>query len=91
MTFTLVAEFFIGRSITRMPTQLAQKPNAFSYAALVFWSFAVVLVSAISTNIFSETSINDNLAIGFMVFALIGLVFSAAIILIKSVLEICNP
>lgn len=74
-----------------MPVQFVHKPNVFSVAALVFWSFAVVLVSAISTNIFSETSLHDNLAIGFMVFALIGLVFSAATILIKCILDICNP
>ncbi|WP_180146782.1 MULTISPECIES: hypothetical protein [unclassified Acinetobacter] len=73
-----------------MTHQILNK-KAVNLTPLVFWSFAVVLISAISTNIFSETSLNDNLAIGFMVVALIGLVISAASILIQSVLDICNP
>ena len=73
-----------------MPSQTLNK-KTIRARNLVFWSFVVVLISAISTNIFSETSLNDNLAIGFMVIALIGLVFSAATILIHTILDICNP
>ncbi len=73
-----------------MPSQTLNK-KTIRARTLVFWSFVVVLISAISTNIFSETSLNDNLAIGFMVIALIGLVFSAATILIHTILDICNP
>ena len=73
-----------------MPSKTLNK-KTIRARTLVFWSFVVVLISAISTNIFSETSLNDNLAIGFMVIALIGLVFSAATILIHTILDICNP
>ena len=73
-----------------MPSQTLNK-KTIRVRTLVFWSFVVVLISAISTNIFSETSLNDNLAIGFMVITLIGLVFSAATILIHTILDICNP
>ncbi|WP_180058372.1 MULTISPECIES: hypothetical protein [unclassified Acinetobacter] len=73
-----------------MPSQTLNK-KTIRARTLVFWSFVVVLISAISTNIFSETSLNDNLAIGFMVIALIGLVFSTATILIHTILDICNP
>lgn len=73
-----------------MPSQTLNK-KTLRARTLVFWSFVVVLISAISTNIFSETSLNDNLAIGFMVIALIGLLFSAATILIHTILDICNP
>lgn len=73
-----------------MPSQTLNKKTIHA-RTLVFWSFVVVLISAISTNIFSETSLNDNLAIGFMVIALIGLVFSTATILIHTILDICNP
>ncbi|WP_436915695.1 hypothetical protein [Acinetobacter gandensis] len=73
-----------------MPSQTLNK-KTIRARTLVFWSFVVVLISAISTNIFSETSLNDNLAIGFMVIALIGLLFSAATILIHTILDICNP
>lgn len=73
-----------------MPSQTLNK-KTIRARTLVFWSFVVVLISAISTNIFSETSLNDNLAIGFMVIALIGLMFSAATILIHTILDICNP
>ena len=73
-----------------MPSQTLNK-KTIRARTVVFWSFVVVLISAISTNIFSETSLNDNLAIGFMVIALIGLVFSAATILIHTILDICNP
>ena len=73
-----------------MPSQTLNK-KTLRARTLVFWSFVVVLISAISTNIFSETSLNDNLAIGFMVIALIGLVFSTATILIHTILDICNP
>lgn len=73
-----------------MPSQTLNK-KTIRARTLVFWSFVVVLISAISTNIFSETTLNDNLAIGFMVIALIGLVFSTATILIHTILDICNP
>lgn len=73
-----------------MPSQTLNK-KTIRARTLVFWSFVVVLISAISTNIFSETSLNDNLAIGFMVIALIGLLFSTATILIHTILDICNP
>lgn len=73
-----------------MPSQTFNK-KTIRARNLVFWSFVVVLISAISTNIFSETTLNDNLAIGFMVIALIGLLFSAATILIHTILDICNP
>ncbi|KAB0629132.1 hypothetical protein F7P75_01885 [Acinetobacter gandensis] len=73
-----------------MPSQTLNK-KTLRARTLVFWSFVVVLISAISTNIFSETTLNDNLAIGFMVIALIGLLFSAATILIHTILDICNP
>ena len=73
-----------------MPSQTLNK-KTIRARTLVFWSFVVVLISAISTNIFSETSLNNNLAIGFMVIALIGLVFSTATILIHTILDICNP
>lgn len=73
-----------------MPSQTLNK-KTIRARTLVFWSFVVVLISAISTNIFSETSLNDNLAIGFMVIALIGLVFSTATILTHTILDICNP
>ena len=73
-----------------MPSQTLNK-KTIRARTLVFWSFVVVLISAISTNIFSETSLNDNLAIGFMVISLIGLVFSTATILIHTILDICNP
>ncbi|MGE8654723.1 MAG: hypothetical protein ACN6NV_13455 [Acinetobacter gandensis] len=73
-----------------MPSQTLNK-KTIRARTLVFWSFVVVLISAISTNIFSETTLNDNLAIGFMVIALIGLLFSAATILIHTILDICNP
>ena len=73
-----------------MPSQTLNK-KTIRARTLVFWSFVVVLISAFSTNIFSETSLNDNLAIGFMVIALVGLVFSTATILIHTILDICNP
>jgi hypothetical protein len=50
-----------------------------------------VLLSSISTTIFSESAFNDNASISITVFAGIGLTLTAAKLLFDTIHNICNP
>ena len=57
----------------------------------LLWSFAVVFLSSVSTTIFSEQAFHDQLAFAIMAVAIVGLVISAAFLLVDTLQDICNP
>ncbi|RKG29428.1 hypothetical protein [Acinetobacter tianfuensis] len=62
-----------------------------STTMLAFIGFTVVLISAISTAAFSESSFHDNFAFSLMAVACLGLIFSIAFLMLEAVLAVCNP
>ena len=58
---------------------------------MVFATLCIALVSAISTVIFSEKTIHDNLGFSLMVLATIGLFFNIINIITDKIIDICNP
>ena len=62
-----------------------------SSTTMVLFCFAIVLLSSISTTIFSESAFNDNASISITVFAGIGLTLTAAKLLFDAIHSICNP
>lgn len=62
-----------------------------SFTALLFWSFMIALFSSISTTIFSESAFHDNFAFTTMAIACVGMIVSAALLMVDAILEICNP
>lgn len=57
----------------------------------LLWSFVIVLLSSVSTTIFSEQTFHDQLAFAAMLVAIVGLVISAAFLLVDTLQNICNP
>lgn len=62
-----------------------------SSTIILFWTLIVALVSAISTTIFSESSLNDGFGFSLMVIASIGLLINIAYLCIDTLISICNP
>ena len=61
-----------------------------STTMVLFW-FAIVLLSSISTTIFSESAFNDNASISIAVLAAIGLALTTAKLIFDTIHNICNP
>lgn len=66
-------------------------PSSLSRRTVLFWLCSVACLSAISTMIFSETTINDSLGGLTLAISSIGLLCFGALRLLDHVLEICNP
>ncbi|HEX5381029.1 hypothetical protein ACNAUY_07210 [Acinetobacter tibetensis] len=62
-----------------------------SSTIMVFFCFTIVLLSSISTTIFSESAFNDNTSISIAVLAAIGLALTTAKLIFDTIHNICNP
>ncbi|NWK72884.1 hypothetical protein D7V64_04000 [Acinetobacter cumulans] len=55
-----------------------------------FWGFIVLMLTAISIALFSESQFNDQFAYSTMPIALIGILLSASFLAIDAIFELCN-
>ena len=62
-----------------------------SSTTMVLFCFAIVLLSSISTTIFSESAFNDNASISITVLAGIGFTLTIAKLIFDTIHNICNP
>lgn len=62
-----------------------------SSTIMVFFCFVIILLSSISTTIFSESAFNDNASISITVLAAIGLALTTVKLIFDTIHSICNP
>lgn len=55
-----------------------------------FWGFTLLMLTAISTALFSESQFNDQFAYSTMSVALIGILLSASFLAVDAIFELCN-
>lgn len=55
-----------------------------------FWGFTLLMLTAISTALFSESQFHDQFAYSTMSVALIGILLSASFLAVDAIFELCN-
>lgn len=61
------------------------------HKGLLFWLILSILVCSLSITFIFEHPLSDSLSIVASVFALIALVFTSVLLVLDTILDICNP
>ena len=59
--------------------------------SMLFWSIFTMILGSIAITLSSDNTLSDSLSITFTVFAVLALLFTAAMWLEEMIHDICNP